>query len=81
MLHLLIRKIFNKITTHQKKKKKAVKYSKNSEIERFNESLKMSKTDEGLTDKIEFNQYILIKSEIAKTNSGECCKIKAIKSW
>ena len=81
VLHLLILKILKKIVTHQKKKKKAVKYSRNSDIAKFKESLKISNTEEGFDDKKEFNQYIFRKSDIASTNSGECCKIKAIKSW
>jgi hypothetical protein len=40
----------------------------------------MSKTVEGLTFTVEFNQYVLIKSKIAKESSGEWCNIKTIKS-
>jgi hypothetical protein len=60
-----------KKTTPHIKIKKAIKYSKNSEKEDDKESLKMSKTVEGLTFTVEFNQYVLIKSKIAKESSGE----------
>lgn len=72
---MLIKKI-----TPQKKKKKTIKYSKNSEREEFKESLKRSKTAEGLKFKLEFNQLFLRKSNKTKDNSGECCKITKIKS-
>lgn len=42
------------------KKKNKIKYSTNSEIEEFNESLKISNTAEGVECKIAFIQYISI---------------------
>jgi len=56
LFHFKIRKIPIKKTTPHIKTKKAIKYSKNSDKEEASESLKVSKTEEGLTPIAEFNQ-------------------------
>ena len=71
LFHFKIRKRFIKKITPHIKIKKATKYSKNSDKAITKESLKRSKTAEGLTPIAEFNQYKLIKSKIAKDSSGE----------
>ena len=69
-----------KITPHMKIKNE-IKYSTNSDKVDIKESEKISKTAEGLTPITEFNQEMLIKSEIANTSSGEWCRTIVIKSW
>jgi hypothetical protein len=56
LFHLVIRKIPINNTTPHIKEKKATKYSKNSEIDEFRESLKTSKTADGVELIVEFNQ-------------------------
>lgn len=56
LFHFKIRKIPIKNTTPHIKMKKAIKYSKNSDKEETSESLKVSKTEDGLTPIAEFNQ-------------------------
>jgi hypothetical protein len=56
LFHFKIRKIPIKKTTPHIKTKKAIKYSKNSDKDDANESLKVSKTEDGFTPIAEFNQ-------------------------
>ena len=56
LFHFKILKIpIKKITPHIKIKN-AIKYSKNSDKDDVNESLKTSNTEDGLTPIVEFNQ-------------------------
>jgi len=56
LFHFKIRNTPTKKTIHQKKKKKATKYSRNSDTEEDKESLNTSKTEEGLKLNTAFNQ-------------------------
>ena len=71
LFHFSNRKIPIKKTTPQEKKKKAIKYSKNSDKVEIKVSLKISKTEDGLASIVEFNQKLLVYSDIAKESSGE----------
>ena len=64
----------------QKKTKKDIKYSKNSDKENVIESEKRSKTATGMT-LIKEVFHKVMNSFKARTSSGECCKTITRKSW
>lgn len=71
LFHFNKRKTLIKNTIPQIKMKKAIKYSKNSERVDIRESLKISKTEDGLELIDAFNQKLFVYSKIAKVSSGE----------